>query len=156
MTASTTKAISAAAYGEDVDSLDSWEDLDIVVEADGGDGILLDASPEGLDPDDYPMGRPGVGIRLTQDQALDLAISLLWQAVPLLAAEIGEAVTRSHDNLAEAIREGDYDDDPDGVKMRADRLAGWSAFELRFSEARPTTQVVVDGTVVAETRRIDA
>lgn len=80
MTAITTKAVSAAAYGEDTDALESWEDLDVVVELDGSDEVLLDASPADLDRADYPMGLPGVGIRLTRDQARELAASLLAAA----------------------------------------------------------------------------
>lgn len=79
MTTDTT-AISAAAYGEDVDALDAWDDMTLVVEADGSDEILLDAFPTDADPDDYPMGRPGIGIRLTKGQARALAASLLRAA----------------------------------------------------------------------------
>ena len=74
--ASLVDGISAAAYGDDVDALDSWEGIEIAVQ-DDGDDILLDAYPHGLDPDDYPMGRPGIGIRLTHAQARALAVALL-------------------------------------------------------------------------------
>lgn len=73
----TTTGISAAAYGEDVDALESWEDLEIVTERDGDGTILLDASPAGLDRSAYPMGLPGVGIRLNPDQARELAAALI-------------------------------------------------------------------------------
>ena len=74
-TTDTLTAVSAAAYGEDVDALDAWDDLSITVEPDG-DTILLDAYPTDADPDDYPLGRPGIGIRLTIGQARQLAAAL--------------------------------------------------------------------------------
>ncbi len=80
MTAADLTAISAAAYGEDVDALDAWDDITITVADDGSGEILLDACPSDADPDDYPMGRPGIGIRLTKRQARALAASLLHVA----------------------------------------------------------------------------
>lgn len=75
-TTDTLTAVSAAAYGEDVDALDAWDDLSIAVEADGINEILLDAYPADADPDDYPLGRPGIGLRLTIEQARQLAAAL--------------------------------------------------------------------------------
>ena len=134
MNPSTTKAVSAAAYGEDIDALDSWEDLDIVVERDGLEAseILLDASPTGLNRDDYAMGLPGVGIRLTLDQGRDLAISLLWQAAPTAAQDLWEALNRAVEDLRVAKDEpGNYDPD-DLLEVNA-QLDRWVALMDRIS-----------------------
>jgi hypothetical protein len=85
MPASNTSGVSAAAYGEADEALDSWEDVTITTEYDGDGTVTIDAAPSALaeaDEIEYPFGKPGVGIRLSRQQAVDLATALLEQADP--------------------------------------------------------------------------
>lgn len=131
MTAIHSTATSAAAYGEDVDALDSWEDLDVAVEADGADDILIDAYPTGLDPADYELGRPGVGIRLNREQAVAIALNLLHTAGGQTLDDLIESLDTSIDDLDWRIKQGDYADDDSLATARVDR---WTKLRSRFSD----------------------
>src|SRR5882672_3700387 len=97
---SMTKAQVARHYGEG-SGLDTYKDCTVDVERDGENSVLVDVTnvPQRR-AEDYPWGRPGVSLELSSDEALDLAISLLWAAVPLLSGEINEALIAAHENLA--------------------------------------------------------
>lgn len=117
-------AISAAAYGEDVDALDAWEDLAIMVEYDGDNTVILDAYPADLDEDDYPMGRPGIGIRLEPAEAKALGRALLTAVDERAVEDIDHAVDFYLQEVGYLATLPDYSEGEKGeMRARAARLS---------------------------------